>query len=180
MKHLILTIYLSCLIIVSHSDPLHKAFNSYREQILDNARKLSKAFTSRDYNTIADYTYPGILELVGGKVEMLKKLESDTKEMEAKGVKVISVTIGEPSDIYETEKEIQCILPQIITMEVPKGTMEAKSTLIAISSDNGKTWYFIDTSGNDIETIRKMLPNVSPEINLPPKEQPVLYLKKQE
>jgi len=50
--------------------------------------------------------------------------------------------------------------------------MKVTSTLLAFSSDNGRTWTFMDTSNKDMATIRKMLPEVNPSLTLPPPQAP--------
>lgn len=47
------------------------------------------------------------------------------------------------------------------------GQPVTESTLIAISTDNGKNWYFVDTPGKDIQTMKKALPNLSGELVIP-------------
>jgi len=177
MKTFLLKLSGLCLFFLLISATEKVSFNKYRDAIVEHAAKLCSAYDKKDFSAIASLTHPKVLELLGGKVAMEKKMEYDTQDMESKGVRLSKVTVGEPSDLYETDTEIQCTLPQTIVMEVPNGKMEIKSTLIAASSDYGKTWYFIDTNGDELQEVRKMLPNISPDIKLPKKEQPVFIPK---
>jgi hypothetical protein len=177
MKTILFKLSWICILFLLFSFTEKIAFNKYRDVIIEHAAKLSTAYDKKDFGTIASLTHPKVLELLGGPMAMEKKMEYDTQDMESKGVHLSKVTIGEPSDIYETDSEIQCTLPQTILMELPNGKMEIKSTLIAASSDFGKTWYFIDTNGDELQEVRKMLPNISPDIKLPKKQQPVFIPK---
>jgi hypothetical protein len=58
-------------------------------------------------------------------------------------------------------------LIQHARFKLASGTGESSTCLIAISPDNGKDWFFIDTAGKKIETIRTMLPGLSKEIIIP-------------
>jgi hypothetical protein len=60
-------------------------------------------------------------------------------------------------------------------MKVPEGRIVSKATLIAISNNNGKKWYFVDTAGKDFQTMRKTFPNLNEGLIIPEKERPVLY-----
>jgi len=95
--------------------------------------------------------------------------------MESEGIIILNVTIGEPSKIITYGNELQCILPQTIEMKVPNGRLFSKSTLIVISTDNGKNWFFIDASGRDIQTMNKIFPNLSTELTIPNEEEPMFY-----
>ena len=48
--------------------------------------------------------------------------------------------------------ELQCTLPQTIVMKVPNGKLVTKSTLIDVSKDMGRKWFFIDCLGRNIKT----------------------------
>lgn len=59
-------------------------------------------------------------------------------------------------------------------MKVPGGRATAKSFLLGISTDKGKTWTFVDGNGiGDEKVKRKLLPNLPAEFKLPKKEKPV-------
>jgi len=44
-------------------------------------------------------------------------------------------------------------------------------SLIAISNDGGGHWFFIDTSGKNLETLRQSLPNLSTALIVPERKQ---------
>jgi len=106
---------------------------------------------------------------------MIEVLENGSKEMESDGTRFLNVTFGEPSRIIVIKNQLQCTLPRTIEMKVPDGRLVVKSTLIAISTDKGKGWYFVDASGKDIQTLRKTLPNLSEELSIPENQEPTFY-----
>jgi hypothetical protein len=140
--------------------------------IKEQAELMGKLLLSKDFKSFAKYTYPKILDMLGGEEKMIATLENGSKEMEAQGMGILSVTVGEPSAIITAGKELQCTLPETLEMKVPNGKLKTKSTLIGISNDNGKNWYFIDTSGKDIKTLQQALPNLSGELVIPVQGQP--------
>ena len=135
----------------------------------------SKLLLKRDFEAFAKFTYPKLIEMIGGEKKMVDILKNGEKEMDKGGIKFLNVTIGEPSSIITKGNELQCTIPQTIEMKVPNGKLITKSTLIGISTDGGKHWYFVDTSGKSIQALQKMLPNLSSDLIIPAQGEPVLY-----
>jgi PBP1b-binding outer membrane lipoprotein LpoB len=136
------------------------------------AEEMGKFLMAKDYKSFARFTYPKVAEMMGGKDKMVEILENTMGEMEATGISFINVAIGEPSKCITAGNELQCTIPQTIEMKMPDGKMTTTSTLIAVSSDNGKTWCFIDTSGKDIKAMRALLPNLSENLVIAARTEP--------
>ena len=142
--------------------------------VKEQAHHNTQSFLKKDFASVVATTYPATVKGMGGEKAMLDYLLKGAKEMEADNVSFTNVTLGEPTRIIKTEKEFQCTLSQILEMKVPGGKVFSKSTLIAISMDNGKKWYFIDTSGLDITMLKAMIPSISPDLIIPQEDKPVL------
>ena len=146
-----------------------------RSQSLDSAT-LSKAVVEqadsavstlirKDYKSYVKFIYPALVQQAGGATAMAKLLEKTIKEgVESKGARFVSATFGKPSAIVKKGNELQCTLQETILMEIGDRQGESRSTLIAISSDNGKTWKFLDTSGKNLDEMRKSFPNLSSKL----------------
>lgn len=131
------------------------------------AEQLGALMLAKDYSKFIDATYPKVVEMIGGKEQMLAIMENGTKAMETKGEFFTKISFGEPSEIIKHENELQCIIPQILELKTPNGTEVINSSLIAISKDEGKNWYFLDVNGKEVEDLRTYLPNLSPSLNIP-------------
>jgi hypothetical protein len=149
--------------------------NHFSKTIRKQAEMMGQLLIQKDFNSFTKFTYPKIVEMMGGKQKMIEVMEKGSKEMEAEGTGFLKVTFGEPSQIITEKNELQCTLSQEIKMKVPNGQLLTESTLIAISTDNGKNWYFLDTSGKDILTMKSMLPNLSKNLVIPNQKQPTFY-----
>jgi hypothetical protein len=137
--------------------------------------KMGAAFVAGDYKIFANYTYPLILKSMGGAARMIEVLNRTTNDMKAKGISFSNITFDEPSKIVKGSKELQATIAQHTEIKLPQGRLVSTSTLIAVSTDNGVNWTFIDTSNKDMATLRKALPNLSPAITVPPQQPPVRY-----
>lgn len=142
------------------------------KRIKEQAELTASALLQGDYETLIKFTYPKIVEMVGGKESMISLIKKGKIEMNQQGISFDEVTIGDPSNIVKAGDEIHCLVPQKIFMKVPKGKMKTGTHLLAVSKDNGNHWFFIDTVNLTMENIKNVLPNYNTELQLPIKKKP--------
>jgi len=94
------------------------------------------------------------------------------KYMKQFGAEIKKVTIGNPGKIISYKKQLQTTVPQTTEASFLGNAVILQSTLIAISDDGGKHWYFVDTSIYRGEKIKSALPELSPELVIPPPSMP--------
>jgi hypothetical protein len=105
--------------------------------IKEQAELTGKALLNDDFETIIKFTYPKVIELVGGRDKMVSLIKKGKIEMAQQGISFDKVTIGNPSKAVIAGDEIHCLVPQTVYMKVPKGRMKSETQLIAISRDQG-------------------------------------------
>ncbi|HMH21166.1 MAG TPA: hypothetical protein VK563_05300 [Puia sp.] len=154
---------------------MHADQSNLAETVKQQAEVMGQAFMKGDYKTFAHYTYPQIIRMMGGEKVLTTQLVKITNNMKEQGMTFSSIGFGDVSKIEKKNGQLQCTIPQHTTIKVPTGRAVSTSTLIAISTDAGKSWTFVDTSNKDIATIRKLLPDLSPAIVIPPQQPPVRY-----
>ena len=148
---------------------------SLTSRIQQQANIMGEAFLKSDYITFAKYTYPALLNAMGGENKMASTLSQTINDMYLKGMSFSSIYIDDPSKIVKNHNELQCTLQQHTTIKLANGRVITTSTLIAVSEDGGNDWYFIDTSNKDGATIRKVMPNLSNAIIIPIQQKPIFY-----
>jgi len=72
------------------------------------------------------------------------------------------------------------VLPISTTIKTPLGELIAETSMIVISTDNGKNWYFIDTNVYKVDKLKNVLPDISPKLIIPPQKQPKFIPEKAE
>jgi len=149
--------------------------SDFSKTIKEQANIMGQFLLKKDFNSFTKFTHPKIMEMMGGKQKMIEVMERGSKEMKAEGTDFLNVTFGKPSQIITEKNELQCTLPQTIEMKVPNGKLVYNSTLIAISIDKGRNWYFLDTSGKDIQSMKNLIQNLSKELLIPKQQQPTFY-----
>jgi hypothetical protein len=171
MKFIALSFILYSFTVFTSYAQVKEAPQNLRQQ----ASKMGAAFVIGDYITFSNYTYPLILKSMGGAVKMAAVLTKSTNEMKAEGMSFSNITFNEPSKIVKNDKELQATIAQHTEIRLSQGRLVSTSTLIAISTDNGINWTFIDTSNKDMATLRKTLPNLSSSIVIQLQRPPVRY-----
>ncbi|MEE9349719.1 MAG: hypothetical protein V3U80_06700 [Flavobacteriaceae bacterium] len=143
--------------------------NDYTSAINRDSDALAKAFLKNDFKTIANFTHKSILNLIGGKENMASVLTQEMEKMIADGYGFKDVKIGPPRQIYTAGDELHCLVSQKIVLSLKDEIITANSYLLAISSDKGKTWTFIDTAKINNENILELLPHFNTNLKFPKK-----------
>lgn len=143
--------------------------------VSEQAEKMGKFFLEGDYASFVLYNNPAIIDMMGGKQKMAEILQEQIMGMKDDSVSVINISFEKPMQFCTVNNIMQCTVGQILELQVPKGKMISKTTLIGVSKDNGKNWTFADVAGKDPELIKKILPSVCASIIIPEKPQPVFY-----
>jgi hypothetical protein len=138
------------------------------------ADEIGKALSNEDYETVVKYTYPLVVEKLGGRQKMIDVLKTGMGGMKAQGIRVESVTIEAPKDIVAGGSNLFAILPQHLVMSRPGGKITSDTYLVAVSSDKGKNWTFIDGANLSKEKINTILPDFPASLKLPEVRKPVV------
>ena len=153
---------------------------SVRSQDIDTtilkiqATEMAESLMKKDYATLAKYTHPKIVALMGGEESMITVLSDAMDKMKKEGFIFLSCSVGLTPLKAQADTEIHAIVAQTIVMTVPGGTVTSNSFLLAITADNGNRWYFVDTARlTDIDKIKAMFPNYNPDLKIPKKEPPI-------
>jgi hypothetical protein len=169
--HLLAVFTVSCLIVQNATaDP-------QTEQIRAAAQENGTALTTGNYARLVDLTFPKVVELIGGREKMIELVRSGTEEMKAQGNAILSAEVTEPKEVISSGERRFAIVPLTVRMKVPEGTLRTKGFLLAISTDKGKTWTFIDGAGLTKEKLAQLISKVPAQLALPAKEPPVLEAK---
>src|SRR5437588_8306016 len=140
--------WLSCFVIF-----ITLSFNGFAQNdphlpavIKEQAAKMGQAFVKADYKTFVHYSYPKLIEMMGGAAKMESILTKATEDMKTNSMAITRLSFDEPSKIVRSGGEWQCMLPEHTEIKLKEGRIVTISTLLAFSSDKGLHWTFLDTS----------------------------------
>jgi len=136
--------------------------------------EMARALIKNDFSVFSQYMHPKIVDFAGGKEKMKIKMDSADAAMKQFGVSFKKILIGDPGEVIPYKNELQCVLPQTTTMKMALGELIVETSLVAISTDKGKNWYFIDTNVYKADKLKSILPDLSPKLVIPAQKQPQL------
>ena len=145
--------------------------------IKTQAIEMGKALINNDMVTFKKYMHPEMVTLAGGEDKMGVMADSAMKMFKMMGGSITKIIYGNPAEVVKFEKELQTTLSQSTSLTSIIADIEFASTLVAISRDGGKNWYFIDTSLYKESELRKKLPGLSPKLVIPPPAKPIIKPK---
>jgi len=136
------------------------------------AKELEAALARKDYPKVVDLTYPKLIEYAGGREKLLAAMTAELKTMEGEGVEIVSSTSSPPSQFLHEAGGIYAVVPITSKFKAKDGLFQIEGSLIAISTDGGANWTFVDATGKDQTELKKVLPNLD-KLHLPPEKEPV-------
>jgi len=136
------------------------------------------AFRKGRMEEFVSYTYPTLVEQMGGREEMIADLKKGRADMADNGFRFVSCTVAPPIQIVQAGSQLHAVLPLKQVLAAPRGELHVAGHLLGVSSDGGKTWTFMDAVEMTPETVRQVLPDFNPELELPPKTEPTFVPKK--
>ncbi|MBD0280442.1 MAG: hypothetical protein M3342_21290 [Bacteroidota bacterium] len=138
------------------------------------AMDMANALMKNDFNAFVKYMHPNIIAFAGGREKMKTKMDSAYQAMKRFNVRFKRYWIGSPGEIVTYKNQLQAVLPQSTTLITPLGELTAETSMIVISNDNGKNWWFIDTNVYKADKLKNILPDLSPKLVIPPEKKPKL------
>ena len=143
-----------------------------KEVVKEKVEALNKAVIKEEFGKVADLTHPRIVKMMGGREKMVVAMASGAKEMKSKGYTITAVTVANASEPVSAGSEVYAVVPFELEMTAPGGKLLQKSFVIGVSSDQGKSWVFVN-GDVDPKTVKQVLPNLPEELKRPEKQKPV-------
>ena len=168
-----LSLFVLLLIGCSYNANAQDKIQKLKPAVKAAAKHMNDALVRKDLKTFVKTTYPKVVEQTEGGLEKIQaELEKQIAALEKAGNKILSAWPGEASAIIDTAGEYQCTIPQYMKMQLDNGKLTTQTTLIGLSSDKGKTWYFIDATDKSLSQWRSLFPNISSQLVLRPAAEP--------
>jgi hypothetical protein len=131
------------------------------------AEEVSKAVLQGDYKKLADMTHPKIVTQLGGKEQLVEITEKAVQNMKTLGLEMKEITLGNPEEPVEANKQLYTVVPFTLTLTKMKEEIKKESFYIAVSENGGKKWTFLDGSQLGTDTVKTFLPDFPSTLKLP-------------
>ncbi len=133
------------------------------------AKTMDEALINKHYDDYVVYNHPRVLEQVkGGRAGMAIQIAQQIKDIEEAGNIITAVWPKMPETVIDTAGEWQTAIQQFMEYRLPEGKIKSETTIIGISPDKGKTWYFLDVAGRTLNDLKQLFPAISSQLVIPP------------
>jgi hypothetical protein len=128
------------------------------------AEECGAALVAKDFEKFADLTYPPVVETMGGRENMVAL--SRKRAQEAR-FEILSLKVEAPERLIIAGTDVLAVVPITrATLDAGK-KMSGRSFFLGVSSDQGKSWTFLDGSNLDSRTLKQVLPHFPAGLKLP-------------
>lgn len=138
------------------------------KKVLEDSQTMIDAFQAKDIDTFMDFIHPKIIELYGSRENFKYEMTKDLP------LEIIETKLSFPKTLLVNEYNYQCVLEQKQTIKVDLQKMYTISSLVGISYDKGKTWYFIGVSKNSFEQLKNTFSELDNRLNIMRQTAPIL------
>ncbi|MBE7172037.1 MAG: hypothetical protein INR73_15730 [Williamsia sp.] len=151
-----------------------------RSVIKGQALEMARALLKKDFPAFSKFVHPKLVAAAGGTNKLVERLDSANALAKQFGAEIKKIHIGDPKEPIAYKNTLQTTLPQSSEMATPMGNVVLETTLIALSADGGKNWQFLDTSVFSVKEIKRSVPELSPDLVIPPQKPPKIIPNQQQ
>lgn len=150
---------------------LHASETAKRIKV--KAQECADAVVTGDYKSLAAFTHPRIIEMMGGREKMIEHLMQDSAQMSSDGCKFVSATVGHPEEPRMVGTLMISMIPEKLVLRAQGATLTQEGSLLGISDDKGTTWHFLDVSNTSEFQLNEMFPELAGNVTIPRKKMPI-------
>jgi hypothetical protein len=151
----------------------NRAIHAERSQSLNETEKniyrcgdsMLAAFNRKDWTTFVKYNHPNMTRMMGGVASFASFISKQMDNIPDTVIK--SVEMGKILQMVTTPKDLQCVVEQIIKMNLDGKIADKKTYLIGESLDKGNNWTFFDASTKTGLTPQDIKPDISQALKVP-------------
>ena len=140
------------------------------------AKRYVEAVVKHDDKTLVSLYPPGVFDRVD-RSRLIELIAHDRNEMKKKGLSIQSFTTGQADKLVQgADGQLYGVIPTTLVLDAPEAVITLRSFLIGISTNQGKTWVYID-GANGADAVRREYTDLPEELMLPAKQKPGYQLK---
>lgn len=140
---------------------------NFDKAVLKAAKIMTMAIEKGDYDVAITYVHPNVIEMAGG-IESMKTILKDRAEIKRhENFVVIQTNTISAGDYVHAGPEIHTIVAQEQVFKLGDSKFKTDVFLLAISSNQGKTWTFANLEAYNQKSIKVFFPHFNDILRLP-------------
>ena len=132
-----------------------------------DAKRMIRAIESEDYATYVDLSYPAYIEAFGGKDLMVKMTKTNKDATKESGLILTSAKFKSSSPPLADSTSIQSIVTFEYLLDITGNAYVGENYLLAISTDEGNSWSFVELETFDEESIKTFVDVYNDQLTFP-------------
>jgi hypothetical protein len=137
------------------------------------ADSMATATVKGDYYTLVKYIYPKFTAKTGGKDSLFKRIKSAFENLKNQGITLKDAKIGHPGEVKLIGNKQFCVLSQQIFLDMNGKVFTSTSSVLGISENKGRQWYFIALQDNGNPEVDEFFPELKGSLTFPKSTRPV-------
>jgi len=143
-------------------------FSQTKTDALRDAKITSTASLEMNFETVLKHTLPSVLDMMGGKDNALKVIESTFENMKTQGFVFEKADINGVSEIVKEQGQYRCVVEGFNQMVMAGQRISSKSYLLGIYNDADNYWWFIEAKQFKNDALKdQILPNFETALEIP-------------
>ena len=141
--------------------------NTIKDPFIKDLNDYIFCFSNKNYRCLASYFHPEITREMGSLAEFINTMESALEELKSGGLQqdLSSLKFGKVN-LYLGGENYVAVIPTEMSVMFKGKSGKTNSYIIAVSADDGKTWYYIDGSSKEgKELLEKEAPSIYEFLN---------------
>ncbi len=166
-------IYLSYLLLLALvASPVTAQDDKMTEVVKTEVKKMIDATTGGKYEVVVALTHPKVREELGGKEKAGQKIKEGMEAGKAQGFTFEVKEINKPT-VVKNKRNYFAVTPytMVVTGLGKKATL--KTAVVGVSTNEGKTWKFVNLAAGGEDEVRRFLPALPHELKVPRQEQTI-------
>lgn len=142
------------------------AFSQPQALVQQGAQQMANLAIKGDYPAALTYIYPKVVTLWGGRDYILKNSKMVMGKIQSSGFKVKGINVDKPGKIQVYGSREFSVINNTLTFNANGTTMNGHASLLAVSEDKGKKWYYIIAGTISNQALYKLFPEIEGKILL--------------
>lgn len=144
------------------------------QMLREQSRRMASLAVAKDWAPFVETMYPGVVKMLGGAQKAREASAEAAAESEKAGTKITAAEVADPRFCVRVAGGgLQCVVRQTTRILHDGERYRIVADLIAFSGDRGSHWTFLTAANHDLATLRKALPELSPDLPVVPQSEPV-------
>ena len=145
------------------------ANTNYKTLLNNDLNKYIKCFSIKDYRCMSSYILPDIMDQMGGLEGFINLMNTLEETFNEQGLILRKEKFenGLPSPIIKDDNIIVSIVPTLLPISLNGQEGVIKSSIIAISYNDGQTWYYTEGTQEGQSFLNDISAEIFKMINFP-------------